>query len=57
MLDEEGEDMSVSIEQRIDSNIAQTRVRDRAGWPAAKHMIVSFTTYSDLHIVLHNQFS
>ena len=31
VLDEEGEDTSVSLEQRIDSNIAQTRVGDRAG--------------------------
>ena len=37
VLDEEGEDMSVSIEQRIDGNTAQTRVGDRVGWPAAKH--------------------
>ena len=31
VLDEEGEDTSVSLEQRIDSNIAQTRVGDQAG--------------------------
>ena len=39
VLDEEGEDTSVSVEQRIDSNIAQTRVGDWAGWPAAKHVV------------------
>ena len=34
VLDEEGEDMSVSIEQRIDSNIAETRARTgQAGLP------------------------
>ena len=34
VLDEEGEDMSVFMEQRIHSNIAQTRVRTgQAGLP------------------------
>ena len=40
---DEGEETSVSVEQRIDSNVAQTRVGDRAGWPAAKHILILST--------------
>ena len=45
--------MSVSIEQRIDGNTAQTRVGDRVGGPAAKHKyspapVLSTTTELEL---------